>query len=89
MASLTPAEIQTVLDAWPATDDDLPTTVKTALDAWFALRMPEINVAVQALTADPASGFTTPGQAIEQIAEVPRVGGSWCGDPEWRPRTIT
>ena len=66
MASLTPAEIQTVLDAWPATDDDLPTTVKTAFDAWFALRMPEINVAVQALTADPASGFTTPGRRLNK-----------------------
>ena len=67
MASLTPAEIQTVLDAWPATDDDLPTTVKTAFDAWFALRMPEINVAVQALTADPASGFTTPGRRLTKL----------------------
>ena len=67
MASLTPAEIQTVLDAWPATDDDLPTTVKTAFDAWFALRMPEINVAVQALTADPASGFTTPGRRLNKL----------------------
>ena len=61
MAALTPAEIQTVLDAWPSSDDDLPATVKAAFEAWNGLRMPEINVAVQALNDDPASGFTTPG----------------------------
>jgi hypothetical protein len=59
MAALTAAEIQSVIDTW--NDDTLPSTVKLLYDSWSNLRMPAINLAVQALNDDPTSGFTTPG----------------------------
>jgi len=62
MAALTAAEIQTVLDAWPSADDDLPATVRAAFDSWNDLLTPTINAAVQALNDNPASEFTTPGR---------------------------
>ena len=62
MAALTAAEIQTVLDAWPSSDGDLPGTVRAAFDSWNDLLTPTINAAVQALNDNPASEFTTPGR---------------------------
>ena len=67
-----------VLDAWPASDDDLPTTVKTVFDALFALRIPEINVAVQALTDDPASGLTTPGRRLNKSHKCRALAAPQC-----------
>lgn len=60
MAALNDAEIQSVLDAWPADDAGLPVSVQAALDAWSALTMNPINTAITILNDDPASVFTTP-----------------------------
>jgi hypothetical protein len=60
MAALTDAEIQTVLDAWPADDTGLPGSVQTALDSWSGQLMGPINAAITQLNDDPASVFTTP-----------------------------
>ena len=60
MAALTDAEIQTVLDAWPADDAGLPGSVQTALDSWTGQTMGPINAAITHLNDDPASAFTTP-----------------------------
>ena len=60
MAALTDAEIQTVLDAWPADDAGLPGSVQTALDSWTRQTMVPINAAITQLNDDPASVFTTP-----------------------------
>jgi hypothetical protein len=60
MAALTQAEIQNVLDAWPADDTGLPGSVQVALDSWVALRMEPINTAIAQLNDDPTSAFTTP-----------------------------
>ena len=60
MAALNDAEIQSVLDAWPADDAGLPVSVQAALDSWSALTMNPINTAITILNDDPASVFTTP-----------------------------
>ena len=60
MAALDDAEIQSVLDAWPADDAGLPVSVQAALDSWSALTMNPINTAITILNDDPASVFTTP-----------------------------
>ena len=39
MAALSEAEIQGVIDAWPADDTGLPASVRTAVDAWTALTL--------------------------------------------------
>ena len=49
MAALTDAEIQTVLDAWPADDAGLPGSVQTALDSWTGQTMGPINAALPKL----------------------------------------
>ena len=60
MAALNDAEIQTVLDAWPADDAGLPGSVQTALDSWSGQTLGPINAAITQLNDDPASVFTTP-----------------------------
>ena len=60
MAALSEAEIQGVIDAWPADDTGLPASVRTALDAWTALTLGPINTAIRNLNDDPALTWQTP-----------------------------
>ena len=60
MAALSEAEIQGVIDAWPADDTGLPASVRTAVDAWTALTLGPINTAIQNLNDDPALTWQTP-----------------------------
>ena len=60
MAALTDAEIQTVLDAWPADDAGLPGSVQTALDSWSGQTMVPISATITQLNDDPPEVFTTP-----------------------------
>ena len=60
MAALNDAEIQSVLDAWPAEGTVLPESVQLAVDSWTALTMGPINTAITSLHDDPASVFQTP-----------------------------
>ena len=58
--SMTDAEIQQVLGAWPIDNTGLPATVQALFDAWSGLRMVDINAAVRTLHDEPNSGFTRP-----------------------------
>ena len=90
MAALTDAEIQTVLDAWPADDAGLPGSVQTALDSWTAQTMGPINAAITQSERRPRFGvYYTERKGILEGAQGAHIGRARRGGRSWRPHPST